>query len=312
MHKQEYLRKTTGFVAHIVNVAAAASWPRQYYDRDRRHIWQCVSLVDAAQNYQYGISQDIWREAIGDGTMPTSSLQSNTQLLAALGRRLRVARTTGDEASAHAACVLILKWGGVYNRGRKGKQNRDRLEGIAQRDGGLLGYLNAVDAGLVENTDDFQTVCTRARDSLYCNAGFTKIYSLMRDDFVIYDSRVAAALGLLVAGYCQSNNYDTVPNELKFMWMAASASKNAAGIHIANQLRDPSINNLRFASRPPGENGHTAFFRHNIRANWLLTAAVAAKTMQAWPTFASTHNITVLRALEAALFMVGYDLNPPS
>ena len=35
------------------------------------------------------------------------------------------------------------------------------------------------------------------------NSGFTKIYSLYIDDFIIYDSRVGAALGFLVRCYCE-------------------------------------------------------------------------------------------------------------
>jgi hypothetical protein len=310
MRKKEYLDKTTAFVDHIVQVATSADWPRQFYDRGRGQVWQCTSLLDAVENYQYGISQNIWQEVMGDGTTPTDLLASNTQLLAALGQRLRDARRAADEGSAHGACVLILRWGGVYNRGKKEHQNQARLEGIRGRAGGLLGYLKTVDAGLAKDTDDFEPLCTQVPDALYCNAGFTKIYSLMSEDFVIYDSRVAAALGLLVVGYCQANNYDTVPKELKFMWMPASSSENAAGNRIPNQQRNPRVNNLKFAWRPPRARSDTAFFRHNIRANWLLSTAIAAKTMQAWWAFASTHDITALRALEAALFMVGYDLNP--
>ena len=36
------------------------------------------------------------------------------------------------------------------------------------------------------------------------NAGITKVYSMVLENFIIYDSRVAAALGWLVAQFCRA------------------------------------------------------------------------------------------------------------
>lgn len=310
MLKQEYVEKTEAFVTHIIHVATSVNWPRRFYDKDRRRVWQCTSLLDAVNNYEYGISPTIWHEVFGFETDPTDRLASNTALLAALAHRLRDARLENDEVATHAACGLILRWGGVSKRGRTGHTNEDRLAEIGRRAGGVLHYLNTVDVALAQNTDDFGAAFRAAPGRLYCNAGFTKIYSLMRDDFVIYDSRVAAALGLLVTDYCQAKNYSTVPDELKFIRMPAGSTQNAEGKWILNQERNPSVHNLRFPPRPNEADGDALHFRSNVRANWLLSSAVEAEQMAAWSVFAFSHRISVLRALEAALFMVGYDLKP--
>ena len=93
--------------------------------------------------------------------------------------------------------------------------------------------------------------------------------------------------------------------------MPASATKEADGHYRPNQLRNPSVSTLKFVTRQVGSKGHSSYFRNNVRANWLLGAAAEANEMRAWVEFAAKNQITVLRALEAALFMVGYDLNPP-
>ena len=50
------------------------------------------------------------------------------------------------------------------------------------------------------------------------NSGFTKIYSLYINDFIIYDSRVGAALCYLVKLYCIEQKQGGVPSSLKFAY----------------------------------------------------------------------------------------------
>jgi len=50
------------------------------------------------------------------------------------------------------------------------------------------------------------------------NAGFTKIHALMLDDFVIYDSRVGAALGLLVRNFLTEKDIAYLPEVLHFAY----------------------------------------------------------------------------------------------
>jgi hypothetical protein len=120
----------------------------------------------------------------------------------------------------------------------------------------------------------------------------TKIYSLLVDDFIIYDSRVGAALGLLVVRYCQAQNLSTIPPLLRFPWAPANETNT-----VAPKNRNPSIGNLCIGQIRRAEE----HVRWNLRASWLLRELVG-KSQQ----FSEQGNS--LRALEAALFMIGYDL----
>ena len=42
-----------------------------------------------------------------------------------------------------------------------------------------------------------------------CNAGITKVYTRVLKNFIIYDSRVAVALGWLVATFCTAGAWGT-------------------------------------------------------------------------------------------------------
>ena len=44
------------------------------------------------------------------------------------------------------------------------------------------------------------------------SAGITKIHSLIADELVIYDSRVACAVAWLVERYCDQENLSVIPN----------------------------------------------------------------------------------------------------
>ena len=116
----------------------------------------------------------------------------------------------------------------------------------------------------------------------------TKVYSLLDPSIVIYDSRVAAALGYAVALWANQRNRPTVPDELQFPWAPAKSGR---------QNRDPGLaiavahRGYAFPKLHPGPNHACA----NVYASWLMLDV------------AIQIGITP-RQLEAALFMIGYDL----
>jgi hypothetical protein len=124
-------------------------------------------------------------------------------------------------------------------------------------------------------------------EGLIMNSGFTKIYSLLLDDFVIYDSRVGAALCLLVRDYLEEIEVLEIPATLGFAWKDVRGERNGR--------REPSKGHYRFR-----ELSGRCHIDNNVRANWLLKD-IAHKSK-----FTSTQSPT--RALEAALFMIGYSV----
>ncbi|MBC6399703.1 MAG: hypothetical protein GDA42_01780 [Ekhidna sp.] len=112
---------------------------------------------------------------------------------------------------------------------------------------------------------------------------------------MIYDSRVGAALGLLIRNFLTDKNILEIPNELKFAYGKARPTKgDKSGIN----KRNPSNENFKFPFLRNDDKFHTL---NNIRANWLLKD-IADKS-------AFKNESSPIRALEAALFMIGYSVN---
>jgi hypothetical protein len=130
------------------------------------------------------------------------------------------------------------------------------------------------------------------------NAGWTKYFALALPNHIIYDGRVGAALGFLVRRFLEQltpqERPTSVPQPLAFLW--------ANGMGSAT-LRDPSGGSYRFAKLYGGHQGSKARARVNVWANWVLAAA-RDRAGAGWCAGQDG-----LRALEAALFMLGYDLS---
>lgn len=133
------------------------------------------------------------------------------------------------------------------------------------------------------------------------NAGWTKVYALMLDDFPIYDSRVGAATGYLVQQYCRRRQRPTVPKLLRFRWGPARLRPQRQEYHN----RNPSSENLKFPRFSYGSRGPRKWAECNVWAAWVLGEV---RNEGQFGTLASTHR---LRAIEAALFMIGYELPRP-
>lgn len=201
-----------------------------------------------------------------------ANFDQNTLILEQLQGGLREAFHNHDNERLSGWARAVLQWGAVYRYGR-GEQggNRGWLE---ENGAGLHNHLVWVCDGIGADNDDWVNQIVGLRS----NAGFTKIYSLLCDNFVIYDSRVAAGLAWLVQWHYRRN----VPELLRFRLPPQN------GRHMRNP------DNEIFGGT--GANSHTHML-WNIRVNWILSAAV----LQAHEQFG-------LRELEAALFVLGYDL----
>jgi hypothetical protein len=212
------------------------------------------------------------------------TFEESQTLLDLLQHKLRNALAQKNAATAVDACMSVLEWGGVRHGNAKWvTENAGRMVEILNHDRHLLTH-SAPTHDLLEGLYRF-------------NAGFVKIYSLLLDSFIIYDGRVGAAMGCLVCRWCQSRSQMAVPELLKFPW---GAPNEGAGVKQPKQ-RNPSSHNLSF---PELKNQHASHALWTIRAGWLLQATIFEHQSR----FVQLPN--PLRAIEAALFMIGYDLGP--
>lgn len=183
---------------------------------------------------------------------------------------------------------MVLDWGGVLGSSKKG--NKQKLESL---DGTLAGYL--AETKLLFDSHEVQLgnkylVSTEGKSlSVVMNAGFTKIYSILCEEFIIYDGRVGAALGLLVRQFLERDDASrSLPEPLAFHYGRAKNNK---------VNRNPSNDIFKF---PGLGSTYPAHIRSNLKANWILQDLCR----QGAGTFSALKD--PLRGIEAALFMIGY------
>lgn len=230
--------------------------------------WRCCSLWGAYEGYR-------WRRADFETTQGT---------LDCLRKEIRAAKEAADNCRFVTAALEVLKWGGVS------RSNRERLCELG--DGALGTFSDAA-----KLLDPSQADTARLDEVRYMNSGWTKVYSLMLDAFPMYDGRVGAAMGYLVRLWwratrpdCADEEICQVPELLRFRWLAGRGGRN----------RDPSAGWLRFPALSHAD--PRTWAECNVRAAWVLGEVRGEGRFGELP---ETHR---LRALEAALFMIGYEL----
>lgn len=187
--------------------------------------------------------------------------------------------SSGQTVSLLNATLAVLTWGKVTTGNVDwARRHAEDLRYIYQKGMSLL------DPKIADDRNSF---------TLRFNSGFSKIYSLLLDDFIIYDSRVGGALGHLVIQYCQSNQFESVPLLLQFPWAPAKETNP-----VRPKNRNPSTKHL-ILKKIDGSQEHALW---NLRASWLLKEAAGESELFSKLT-------DPIRALEAALFMIGYDLD---
>lgn len=268
-----------------------------------------TEAVDFQHGYQtLGDARDAYAWPRGRSTIPTpdgdlvlapkSNLAANSAVLQALSNGLRASLANSNiEQDTLADWVeAVLRWGGVYLR-QRGGGNAGWLD--ARRAAGdlretLKVALEAFTSGSI-HTDEGPI-------NLRSNAGLTKVYSLALDDFIIYDSRVAGALAWMVMS-CWRPVTGDIPHHLRFICMPAKEGPNVAPAE--RKARSPD--GLIFSSlQGSGMQIHRRHAMWNLRANYVLTAALE-QAQQRCGNIAPAGFRTV-RDVEAALFVMGYDL----
>ena len=145
----------------------------------------------------------------------------------------------------------------------------------------------------------------------------TKIHALASNDGLpIYDSRVAGAIACLIEIYRQSMHapWDKLPEPLVFKAVDNAARRSVNGLR---NLRHPAIDPGKI-TRQRGERGKKIrsdeWASCKIRLGWLLEEIVAKSLEREQPLFRpetlfDDSKASNLHALEAALFMIGFDVS---
>jgi hypothetical protein len=282
MNRSHYLANPVvqSFITWMSRNLNSAVFQHQYVNRMTGKQWKCANLSDAYLQYNWD-HPAITRLDVKKG----ADAHSNGLALLALKQDLQRAlgAPTADDAACQAA-IDVMIWGGVqaYN-----------IDWLNQNRQGLAAHFMAV-RDAIDHADLSAEVLLN--ENLRFNAGLTKVYSLICRDFIIYDSRVAAALGWAVVKFCAEHGIADVPAVLAFPW--APARKTSAS---AAKNRNPGQGTWAF----PALVGGTLHAQWNMRASWLLRGVLDAPAATDSEFFTGDG----LRKLEAALFMIGYDLD---
>ena len=283
MNKTQFLNAESvqSFVKWIApKLDTSGSFKHAYVMRKPKDVlWECDSIYSAFENYKWSF---ICKHPVSRISFEGETFEECKDLLDVLSYGLRDSISQNNPELCKKYCLSILEWGKVQN----GNENKVLDLGL-----NITSYLKKCINRL--NPNEFDT--KNNYGEIIMSSGFTKIYSLLMDDFVIYDGRVGAALGLLVKTFCEEKGLQTIPSELLFAYGNAKGDANTV-----QKRRNASNSKYKFPLLDPNRN-HTV---NNIRANWLLKEILDKSDSK----FNQIPMKLRMRGLEAALFMIGYDV----
>jgi hypothetical protein len=290
MKQQDYLRDphVAAFLAWMGHELQADARRPHGYSRPGSPPLEFAKLGAAFDQYDWDFSF----LRIDGRRCSGRSFAENAAVLGELQGRLRQAVAAEDDAAACDAAVEVVRWGGVAPRNE---------EWLRANGAGLAKLLARVRTALESDEHLFERGKAKLRlgADLRFNAGMTKVYSLLLDHFVIYDSRVAGALAWFVAAWARRQGLPSIPASLKFPCMPAKEAPGAA----RRKLRTPWIGADGF---PDLRNRPYLHAEWNRYASWIIRALLEAHPCTVFGTGSEGS-----RRMEAALFMWGYDLTPP-
>lgn len=233
------------------------------------------SLREAYENYfwEYSIKSDlVLPQSIS--LKAYSFKESECILDYCKSRLINENKLSTSKESIREASQIILKWGGVYLKG-----NRHKVEdGNFDLSNMLNNVINEWQEINIQNKDFY----AEFNIDFPSNAGFTKIYSLLLNDYIIYDSRVSVALAFLIEN-CFG---DKIPDSLELFIQSSKI--------VEKEKR--KVNSF-FKSTDNKSNKH---FYSNVKASIILKEVINILNKD-------NQNVN-LRQIEAALFMIGYDV----
>ena len=142
-----------------------------------------------------------------------------------------------DQQRTSELCETILKWGGVgVAKANINKINEMKDRGIFLDT--LISARNVIQSGKIE----------KDKISFPANSGFSKIYACLSENFIIYDSRVAARMCFLISECFKKNN----PFSLGIPDYQAKGNRNPG--HEFPKLRRNS----------------QKYFESNTKASWII------------------------------------------
>lgn len=217
----------------------------------------------------------------GDWTESSAKTQN-------LAKALRTAVQAGDAIATMQACSDILLWGGERNPAQGA---RPFLMALGTD---ICAYIVDADRQMSLEYGNLQSGFGSVQRM---NSMLTKVHAFYSTQGLpIYDSRVSAAAAALVEFWRRTSQDCTLPEALQFPLAGGSAKAE---------------HKLDCLFEQPEEPGRLNYATANTTARWasakLRLAWVMAETLRKTPALFGDQPER-MRAMEASLFMVGYDI----
>lgn len=167
-----------------------------------------AGLEDALQKYDWSFA---FKNPSTKSVCSGNTYSQNEVALMALRTGLSASIALGPDSERDVQTrdwsIAVMEWGGVRN---------GNVTWLTTNVNGLADEIDLVKKTLDIGNDDRSNLRGTIRRF---NAGMTKVYSLLVEDFVIYDSRVASALTWLISQWCLETKKPVVPDLLRFPCM---------------------------------------------------------------------------------------------
>ena len=229
-----------------------------------------------------------WLDTRTNEKIASSDWDSTKKSLSRLSKWLNDAVNSGDQKQTFDASLAVLKWGGVSGASRLMRQLYENNK--------LIAYLKTVKDMLAVNSAASQSLTSiTSKNILKFDSGLTKIHALHENDgSPIYDSRVAAAISLLYQLY-----RETAPSSVK------SSLSFPCGSARGDQLRNPGDLGFKKSRAFYYEIADHEWAQTQLQLGWIFSDLLQKNPM----LFKKEGSLAdIAHALEAALFVIGYDL----
>ena len=264
-------------------------------------IEKIVGIDEALKFYCW---QTSWTDSSGI-SQPSKDWSSTRLSYKKLSNYLQQAIDRKNATETLFACQQILVWGGDRDY-RKGERGASRF--LKDKGKDLPEYLAETTEIFCLSEADLSDLSKIEK----MNSMLTKVHAMAaRDGLPIYDSRVAAASAALVEHFNieSKKEWKEIPDFLKFpMTVPPNAPKMEERRRVVTEVfenaPDPGSVHKRRAE------DSLRWAEAKIRLGWILQSVLEKSSKILNKTVVGSNTITDrMHALEAALFMIGYDIH---
>lgn len=273
--KSEFVREPLikKYISHVSSLVLGATFKHSYKD------WSCQSFSEAKLKYY-------WH----------GSFEDNNKRLEHYSLGLKSALLSQDENQTLYWCIKILDWGKVY---------RECISFILIKfeQGTLCKTIS--DSISILDADNYQLE-QFDQSNFRMDSGMTKIYSLGSKRSIILDSRVAAAMFMLASQIFTKDELRYLERKFIFIGGSSTSTKRASKRRETSSVKSLHILKPYLDTKQFPLQAHV-----NLLSNWILQQALENAESKNSASVEQTlgKNGGSLRAIEAALFMVGADIS---